>query len=88
MQRVADSLDASEQRLRHLSDPETLRQLLPQLSVSDAPAPAPIPGPLLPAPLPPGTRIALLMHHPNGAIAEGDAAVVMRTRRGGARRSA
>ncbi len=67
MQRVSDSLDASEQRLRHLSDPETLRQQLPQLAVSDAPAPLP--------PLPPGTRIALLVHHP-AELAKGDAAVV------------
>ena len=83
MQRVSDSLDISEQRLRQLSNLETLRQLLPQLSVSDAPAPVPIPAPLLPAPLPPGTRIALLMHHPN-ELSEGDAAVVMRLARRGA----
>ena len=73
MQRVADSLDASEQRLRHLSDPETLRQLLPQLSVSDAPAALP--------PLPPGTRIALLVHHP-AELTPGDTAVVAHLRRG------
>ncbi len=67
MQRLSASLDASAQRLRHLSDPETLRQQLPQLAVPDAPA-------LLP-PLPPGTRIALLVHHP-AELAKGDAAVV------------
>ena len=83
MERLSDSLEASEQRLRQSIDLETFRQLLPQLSVSDAPAPAPIPGPLLPAPLPPGTRIALLMHHPN-ELSEGDAAVVMRLARRGA----
>ena len=83
MGRLSDSLEASEQRLRQSIDLETFRQLLPQLSVWDAPAPAPIPGPLLPAPLPPGTRIALLMHHPN-ELSEGDAAVVMRLARRGA----
>ena len=83
MERLSDSLEASEQRLRQSIDLETFRQLLPQLSVWDAPAPAPIPGPLLPAPLPPGTRIALLMHHPN-ELSEGDAAVVMRLARRGA----
>ena len=67
MQRIADSLDTSEQRLRRLSDPAALRPLLPQLSVSDAPARLP--------PLPPGTRIALLVHHP-AELTEGDTAVV------------
>ena len=82
MQRISDSLESSERRLRQLSDLETFRQLLPQLSVSDTPVPAPIPPPLLPAPLPPGTRIALLMHHPD-ELSEGDAAIVTRlTRRG------
>ena len=46
MQRIADSLESSEQRLRQLSDLETLRELLPLLSVSDDPAALP--------PLPPG----------------------------------
>ncbi len=64
MQRVSDSLDISEQRLRQLSDPETLRPLLPQISVSDTPAP-----------LPSGTRIALLVHHP-AELAPSDVAVV------------
>ena len=82
MQRIADSLEAREQRLRQLSDLETFRQLLPQLSVSDTPVPAPLPAPLLPAPLPPGTRIALLVNHPD-ELSEGDAAIVTRlTRRG------
>ena len=83
MGRLSDSLEASEQRLRQSIDVETFRQLLPQLSVSDTPVPAPTPVPLLPAPLPPGTRIALLMHHPN-ELSEGDAAVVMRLARRGA----
>ena len=83
MGRLSDSLEASEQRLHQAIDVETFRQLLPQLSVSDAPTPAPIPAPLLPAPLPPGTRIALLMHHPN-ELSEDDAAVVMRLARRGA----
>ena len=82
MGRLSDSLEASEQRLRQLTDVETFRQLLPQITVSDTPTPAPTPAPLLPAPLPPGTRIALLMHHPD-ELSEGDAAVVARlTRRG------
>ena len=67
MQRIADSLAASEQRLRHLSDPAALRQLLPPLPVSDAPAALP--------PLPPGTRIALVVHHPDELTA-GDAAII------------
>ena len=67
MQRIADSLDTSEQRLRRLSDPEMLRQLLPPLAVSDDPAALP--------PLPPGTRIALLVHHP-AELTDGDMAVV------------
>ena len=67
MQRIADSLDISEQRLRQSIDMETFRQLLPQLSVSNAPASLP--------PLPPGTRIALLVHHP-AELTEGDTAVV------------
>ncbi len=82
MGQLSDSLEASEQRLRQLSDLETFRQLLPQLSVSDTPVPAPIPVPLLPAPLPPGTRIALLVHHPD-ELSEGDAAVVRRLVRRG-----
>ena len=70
MQRVADSLDVSEQRLRQLSDPELLRPLLPQLSA---------PGP--PAPLPPDTRIVLLVDPPTevappSEVAKGDVAVV------------
>ena len=64
MQRISDSLDASEQRLRFLGDPETLRQQLPQLLPSDDPAP-----------LPPNTRIALLVHHP-AELAKGDATVI------------
>ena len=73
LQRVSDSLDASEQRLRQLSDPETLRQLLPQLSLADDLAPV--------SPLPPGTRIALLVDpptevSPSTEVAKGDVAVV------------
>ena len=83
MQRIADALDANAQRLRRLSDPATLRPLLPQLSVSDTPVPAPILPPLLPAPLPPGTRIALLVHHLD-ELSEGDAAVATRLARRGA----
>ena len=64
MQRISDSLEASERRLRHLSDWETLRQQLPQLLPSDDPAP-----------LPPDTRIALLVHHP-AELAKGDATVI------------
>ena len=67
MQRVADSLAASEQRLRQLSNPATLRPLLPQLPAPKVPAALP--------PLPPGTRIALLVHHPD-ELSAGDAAVV------------
>ncbi len=64
MQRISDSLDASEQRLRHLSDPEILRPLLPQLLPLDDPAP-----------LPSDIRITLLVHHPD-ELSEGDTAVV------------
>ena len=64
LQRVADSLDVSEQRLRHISDPEPLRQLLPLFSVSGDPAP-----------LPPDTRIAILVDQP-AELTPGDAAVV------------
>ena len=67
MQRIADSLESSERRLRHLSDSAVLRPLLPQLTVSDAPASLP--------PLPPGTRIVLLVHHP-AELTEGDTAVI------------
>ena len=64
MQRVSDSLDANAQRLRHLSDPETLRTLLPQfLALGN------------PAPLPPDTRIALLVHNP-AELVPGDTAVI------------
>ncbi len=64
MQRISDSLAASEQRLRHLSDPATLRPLLPQLSAPDSSAP-----------LPPDTRIVLLVDPPT-EVAKGDVAVV------------
>ena len=37
LRRIVDSLDASEQRLRHLSDPAILRQHLPPLLMSDDP---------------------------------------------------
>ena len=65
LQRVSDSLDASEQRLRHLSDPTILRPLLPQLLA-----------PSDPTPLPPGTRIALLVGQPT-ELTDGDAAIVV-----------
>ena len=67
MQRVSDSLEANAQRLRRLSDPETLRKLLPAVPVSDDPPPV--------QPLPPGTRIALLVHN-SAELTPGDAAVV------------
>ncbi len=67
LQRVSDGLDANAQRLRHLSDPETLRPLLPQLPAPDAPAPLPL--------LPPDTRIAFLVGQPT-ELMKGDAAVV------------
>ena len=50
-----------------MSDPETLRQLLPAVPVSDDPPPV--------QPLPPGTRIALLVHN-SAELTPGDAAVV------------
>ena len=67
LQRFSDSLDTNAQRLRDLSDPETLRQQLPQLAATAA----------VPAPqsLPPNTRIALLVHHA-ADLTPGDAAVV------------
>ena len=67
LQRFSDSLDTKAQQLRQLSDPATLQELLPQLAVPVAPAG--------PAPLPPSTRIALLVGHPT-ELTEGDAAVV------------
>ena len=75
MQRIAAALDANAQRLRHLSDPETLRPLLPNFLALDEAAP------LLPA-----TRIALLVDHP-AALEPGDEAVVahLEMRRGAQR---
>ena len=67
LQRLAAALDASEQRLRHLSTPATLLQQLPQLAAPATPA--------VPPPLPPDTRIALVVHHPT-ELPPGDAAVV------------
>ena len=67
LQRIADSLAANVQRLRELSDPEMLRALLPQPSVSDDLPPV--------QPLPPGTRIALVVHN-TAELTPGDAAVV------------
>ncbi len=66
LQRISASLESHAQRLRQLSDPEALRQLLPQFPVSDNLAP-----------LPPGTRIALLVHSPAESVL-GDVAVVAR----------
>ena len=75
LQRFVDSLEAKDQRLRDLSDPETLRQHLPQLAAPTAKAGPP--------PLPPDTRIALLVHH-LAEVTRGDAAVVAHlTERGG-----
>ena len=67
LQRFADTLDPNARRLRQLSDPATLQELLPQLAAPATPAGPP--------PLPPDTRIALLVHHP-AELAKGDAAVV------------
>ena len=67
LQRFADSLDANAQRLRDLSDPETLQQQLPQLAAAAALAQLP--------PLPPDTRVALVVGQP-AELALGDAAVV------------
>ena len=67
LQRIADSLDANEQRLRQSIGTATFRQLLPQIPISDDPASLP--------PLPPGTRIALLVHHP-AELAPGDVATL------------
>ncbi len=67
LQGFSDALDAKAQRLHQLSDPETLRQQLPQLAATAAAAGPP--------PLPPGTRIALLVHNP-AELTEGDVAVV------------
>ena len=67
LQRVSDSLEANTQRLRQLSDPETLRQMLPIVPLADDRPPV--------RPLPPGTRIALLVHHP-AELTSGDAAVM------------
>ena len=67
LQRISDALDANAQRLRRLSDPATLRPLLPQLPVPEASAPAPS--------LLPDTRIVLLVHRPS-ELTKGDAAIV------------
>ncbi len=69
LQRVSDSLETNAQRLRQLTNLETLRQLLPAVPVSDDLPPLP--------PLPPGTRIALLVHN-TVELMPGDAAVVAR----------
>ena len=64
LQRIADALAVSEQQLCQLSDPETLRPLLPNfLELDDL------------APLPSDTRVALLVDQPT-ELTEGDAAVV------------
>ena len=67
LQRFAQALESKAQRLHQLSNPETLRELLPQLAAQAAAAGPP--------PLPPGPRIALLVHHP-AELMLGDAAVV------------
>ena len=67
LQRLAQALESKAQRLHQLSNPETLRELLPQLAAQAAAAGPP--------PLPPGPRIALLVHHP-AELMLGDAAVV------------
>ena len=71
LQRLADSLAAKSQHLRDLSDPTTLRQYLRQYLLQLAAETAAVG----PPPLPPGTRIALLVDHPT-ELKEGDAAVV------------
>ncbi len=68
LQRLAATLDTKAQRLHDLSDPETLRQHLPHLA-------APVATAAGPPPLPPSTRIALLVRHP-AELTEGEAAVV------------
>ena len=67
LQRLSNSLADSTQRLRQLSDPEMLRQLLPPRAAPEDSAPPP--------PLPPGTRIALIVDH-LAELTPGDAAVV------------
>ncbi len=67
LQRLAASLDTKAQRLRDLSAPVVLQQQLPQLAAAAALVPL--------APLPPDTRIALLVHHP-AELTPGDTAVV------------
>ena len=67
LQRVSDGLEVNAQRLRHLSDTETLRPLLPQLPVPDAPAPLSL--------LPPDTRIAFLVGQPT-ELMKGDTAIM------------
>ena len=67
LQRFSNSLEDSAQRLRQLNNPETLRQLLPPRAAPEDSAPPP--------PLPPGTRIALVVDHP-AELTPGDAAVV------------
>ncbi len=67
LRQLSNSLQDSAQQLRQLSDPETLRQLLPPRAAPGDPA--------SPPPLPPGTRIALVVDHPAGLF-PGDAAVV------------
>ena len=66
LQRLSNSLEGNAQRLRQLSAPETLRQLLPPRAAPKDPAP--------PLPLPPGTRIALVVDRP-AELTPGDAAV-------------
>ena len=67
LQRVSDSLEANAQRLRQLSNPEVLRRLLPIVPIAADRPPV--------SPLPPGTRIALLVHN-SAELTPGDAAVV------------
>ena len=75
LQRISAALDVNAQRLRRLSDPATLRPLLPQLPVPAIPAPPP--------PLPPGTRIALVVHR-SSELVKGDAAVIAHLKARGA----
>ena len=75
LQQFAAALDTKAQHLHDLSDPEILRQHVPQLV-----------GPVAttaPAPLPPDTRIALLVHHP-AELAKGDAAALAHLKARGA----
>ncbi len=75
LKRVSDRLEVNAQRLLHLSDPEKLRPLLPQLPVPDTPTSLPL--------LLPDTRIAFLVGQPT-ELMKGDAAVMAHLKARGA----